>query len=97
MIYSSILFLQVFTVGGVLVNDNRTHRTFLVWTTALHLGALVCFFWTLVITALVRKVLFSFLFSSDVKIKRGDGLVMGCCGRGWLWRGDDKGARVGEV
>lgn len=53
MIYSSILFLQVFTVGGVLVNDNRTHRTFLVWTTALHLGALVCFFWTLVITALV--------------------------------------------
>ncbi|KAF9140428.1 hypothetical protein BGX30_006529 [Mortierella sp. GBA39] len=28
-IYSSILLLQVFTVGGVLANDNRTHRTFL--------------------------------------------------------------------
>jgi hypothetical protein len=52
-IYSFILLLQVFTVGGVLVNDNRTRRTFLVWATALHLGALVCFFWTLVITTLV--------------------------------------------
>ncbi|KAG9066633.1 hypothetical protein KI688_012541 [Linnemannia hyalina] len=28
-IYSFILLLQVFTVGGVLVNNNRTHRTFL--------------------------------------------------------------------
>ncbi|KAK3844520.1 MAG: chitin synthase III catalytic subunit-domain-containing protein [Linnemannia gamsii] len=51
MIYSVILLLQIFTVGGVLVP--RTHQNFLMWATALHLGALVCFFWTLVITALV--------------------------------------------
>ena len=70
MIYSSILLFQVFTVGGVLVNDNRTHRTFLVWVTALHLGALVCFFWTLVITALVRKFTFLFfLFREMRKLK----------------------------
>ncbi|KAF9143830.1 hypothetical protein BG015_000295 [Linnemannia schmuckeri] len=52
MIYICILLLQVFTVGGVLVN-NRSHQTFLTWVTALQLGALVCFFWTLIITALV--------------------------------------------
>ncbi|KAF9911410.1 hypothetical protein EC991_003666 [Linnemannia zychae] len=51
MIYSFILLLQIFTVGGVLVPEN--HQNFLMWATALHLGALVCFFWTLIITALV--------------------------------------------
>ncbi|KAG0377678.1 hypothetical protein BGX24_005652 [Mortierella sp. AD032] len=38
MIYSFILLLQIFTVGGVLVP--RTHQNFLMWATALHLGAL---------------------------------------------------------
>ncbi|KAF9130001.1 hypothetical protein BGW39_003562, partial [Mortierella sp. 14UC] len=51
MIYSLVLLLQIFTVGGVLVPES--HQNFLMWATALHLGALVCFFWTLVITALI--------------------------------------------
>ncbi|KAF9100728.1 hypothetical protein BGX29_006339 [Mortierella sp. GBA35] len=57
MIYIFILLLQIFTIGGVVSRN----RTFMVWASALHLGALVCFFWTLIITALVPALLYLIL------------------------------------
>lgn len=77
-IYSSILLLQIFTVGGVLGSsfrsNNHIHQNFLIWATALHLGALVCFFWTLIITALIRKF-------SDIEIEEDVDWRFDSCGR----------------
>ncbi|KAF9280701.1 hypothetical protein BGZ68_007076 [Mortierella alpina] len=47
--YTCILLLQVFTVGGAIPRS----RTFMVWTSAFHLGIMVSFFWTLIINALI--------------------------------------------
>ncbi|KAK3823521.1 MAG: hypothetical protein J3Q66DRAFT_385870 [Benniella sp.] len=50
MLYGCILALQFFTIGGVLLE----HRTFKMWASAIHLGVIVCFFWTLIINALIH-------------------------------------------
>lgn len=50
-VYTCVLFLQVFTIGGLF----ESNGTFLIWASALHLGALVCFFWTLLVNAFIRK------------------------------------------
>ncbi|KAI8357618.1 chitin synthase III catalytic subunit [Mortierella sp. GBAus27b] len=47
--YSCILLLQFFTIGGIA----RNNGTFMVWASALHLGATACFFWTLIINAVI--------------------------------------------
>ncbi|KAF9956042.1 hypothetical protein BGZ72_003068 [Mortierella alpina] len=47
--YTCILLLQIFTVGGVIPRS----RTFMVWTSAFHLGIMVSFFWTLIVNALI--------------------------------------------
>ncbi|ORZ28883.1 chitin synthase III catalytic subunit [Lobosporangium transversale] len=49
MIYSCILFLQIFTIGGV----GSSSKKFIIWATALHLGATVSFFWTLIVNAFI--------------------------------------------
>jgi hypothetical protein len=52
MLYGCIMVLQFFTIGGVLPE----HRTFMMWASAIHLSVIVCFFWTLIINALIRKL-----------------------------------------
>ncbi|KAF9574793.1 hypothetical protein EC968_005579 [Mortierella alpina] len=47
--YTCILLLQVFTVGSAIPRS----RTFMVWTSAFHLGIMVSFFWTLIVNALI--------------------------------------------
>jgi len=51
LVYTCVLFLQIFTIGGLF----ESNGTFLIWASALHLGALVCFFWTLIVNAFIRK------------------------------------------
>ncbi|KAG0047430.1 hypothetical protein BGZ83_007519 [Gryganskiella cystojenkinii] len=48
-IYVCVLFLQVFTIGGHFPKN----KTFLIWVSAFHLGAMVCFFWDLVLNAFI--------------------------------------------
>ncbi|CAO3565908.1 unnamed protein product [Mortierella alpina] len=47
--YTCILLLQVFTIGGAIPRS----RTFMIWTSAFHLGIMVSFFWTLIVNALI--------------------------------------------
>ncbi|KAF9096803.1 hypothetical protein BGX23_010373 [Mortierella sp. AD031] len=81
MIYIFILLLQIFTIGGVVSRN----RTFMVWTSALHLGALVCFFWTLIITALVQYVAMALVtFASSQMILFGASFKIAVGTHGWI-------------
>ncbi|KAG0290416.1 hypothetical protein BGZ98_003478 [Dissophora globulifera] len=62
-----IQVLQMFTIGGIFSSS----RTAMIWTSALELGAIACFFWILLVNVFIRMESFFFILLTSAAIMGG--------------------------
>ncbi|KAG0320231.1 hypothetical protein BGZ99_004654 [Dissophora globulifera] len=62
-----IQVLQMFTIGGIFSSS----RTAMIWTSALELGAIACFFWILLVNVFIRMESLFFILLTSAAIMGG--------------------------